>query len=331
MGQETREAGLAKDRVLALLEEQAGEIVTGEELARKLGVSRVAVWKIIKLLQERGCAIESVSRRGYRFVSRNGVLSEVFIQSGLKTRFLGRRLEVLKSVDSTNAYIRRMDLTSTEAGFVVVADGQTKGKGRKNRPFLSLPGEGLYMSILLKPDIPADETRFLTICAGLAVCEAIEALYDLNPQIKWVNDVWCDGKKLCGILTEGAVSLELQRMSHVVIGIGVNTGSVGEDLREIATSLGQLTGGSPDRNELAAEILNRLEPFCIALAEGRKKELLDAYRSRQYVLGRTVQVFTGTETFSALATGIDDGGALIVENETGRIRLSSEEVSLKLK
>ncbi|MDR3264760.1 MAG: biotin--[acetyl-CoA-carboxylase] ligase [Synergistaceae bacterium] len=331
-GNIVKENAMSKDELLSMLENRGGDgkIVTGGELARALGVSRVAVWKAINALKEDGYAIESVKTRGYRFLSRNDVLSEASIRSGLKTRFLGGRIEVLKTVDSTNAHMKRMDLSATDEGLVVVADGQTAGRGRKNRPFYSRPGEGLYMSLLLKPDIPPDETRFLTICAGLAVCGTLESVCGLNPRIKWVNDVYCDEKKLCGILTEGAISVEQQRMSHVVVGIGVNTGTVEEEVRDIATSVQQLAGRRPDRGELAAEILNRMESLCLDLADGRKKKLLDEYRSRQLVIGRTVEVLTGTETFRALAVSIDDEGALIVENETGRIRLSSEEVSLKL-
>ncbi|MDR3229978.1 MAG: biotin--[acetyl-CoA-carboxylase] ligase [Synergistaceae bacterium] len=323
---------MSRDELLSMLESRGGggKIVTGEELARALGVSRVAVWKAINALREDGYAIESVKARGYRFLSRNDVLSEASIRRGLKPRFPGGRIEVLKTIDSTNAFMKRMDLSAAEEWLVVVADGQTAGRGRKNRPFYSRPGEGLYMSLLLKPDLPPDETRFLTICAGLAVCGTLERVCRLESRIKWVNDVYCNGKKLCGILTEGAVSVEQQRMSHVVVGIGLNTGAVDEEVGDIATSVQQATGRRPDRSLLAAEILNRMESLCLELAGGHKKKLLDEYRDRQLVIGRTVQVMTGTETFRALATGIDDEGALIVENETGRIRLSAEEVSLKL-
>jgi BirA family biotin operon repressor/biotin-[acetyl-CoA-carboxylase] ligase len=325
-----REEDMSKDEVLALLERRPGDVVTGEDLARELGVSRTAVWKAINALRGRGYSVESISRRGYRFLSHNDVLSDGAIRGKLKTRFLGRRIEVLNSVDSTNACMKRKDLNAAEEGLVIIANGQTEGRGRKNRPFSSSPGEGIYMSLLLKPDIAPEATRFLTICAGLAVCEALEAVCRVLPRIKWVNDVYCDDKKLCGILTEGAISVEQQRMSYVVVGVGINTGAVPGELRDTATSVLRLTGRKPDRCALTAEFLNRMEPLVLDLVEGRKAKLLDGYRDRQLVIGRTVEVITETETFYARAAEIDDEGALIVENEAGRQRLGSEEVSLKI-
>ncbi len=324
---------MLRDDVLSLLEEADGGLVTGGELARRLSVSRVAVWKAVNSLKESGYGIESIEKRGYRLLSTNDILSEPSIRKRLRTRFLGNRIEVLKTVDSTNTYMKSKDLSAIPEGLVVIADGQTGGRGRRSRPFLSSPGEGLYLSLMLKPDLSPADTRFLTICAGLAVCRTLEAC-GVEARVKWVNDVYCGGLKICGILTEGAVSLEQQTMSHVVIGIGINTGAIPEELAAIATSVERLTGKRPDRNALAAELLQHMESLCLDLtARGLKSELLDEYRSRQFIFGRTVDVLTpGTgESFRAVPTDIDDEGALIVRTDAGELlHLCSEEVSLRL-
>ena len=325
---------MLKDEVLSALDAADGAVVTGGELGERFSVSRAAIWKAINALKENGYTIESIEKRGYRLISTNDILSELSIRKRLHTRFLGNRIEILKTVDSTNTYMKARDLPSMAEGFTVIADGQTGGRGRRNRGFSSLPGEGLYISLLLKPDIPPADTRFLTICAALAVSRALKTACGVESQVKWVNDVYCEGLKICGILTEGAVSVEQQTMTYVVIGMGINTGTLPEEIQGIATSVQRLTGKKPDRSVLAAELLSHMETIYLDLtAHNRKQALLDEYRERQFIFGRTVDIVTpGTGfTFRAVPTEIDDDGALVVRNEAGEIlHLCSEEVSLKL-
>lgn len=323
---------MLKNKVLALLENSKGIPLSGSELAQKLEVTRTAIWKATKALKEEGYSIEAIKRSGYKFVSSNDVLSPSSIRSRIRTKVLGNQIEILKSIGSTNTYIKDLKPATMQEGFVLIANEQTQGRGRKNRDFHSPAGEGIYMSILLKPDLNPSESRFLTICASLAVCTALEATCGFSPQIKWVNDIYASGRKLCGILTEGAVSLEMQNMSHVIIGIGLNTGKINKEVEEIATSVYNLTGEKPERNLIIAEILNHMEKFYYQLVLHKQKhELLEEYRKRLFIIDRTVRVIGFEKDFSALVLGIDDEGNLLVQDDAGqKHQLCSEEVSLIL-
>lgn len=323
---------MLKEEVLRALEERPGERVTGGDLARRLNVSRTAVWKAVNALKREGISISSARNSGYRFEGHNNVLADRGIRKALRTRLLGNRIELLKTVDSTSSYLKKLDPATLQEGFVVVADGQTAGRGRRGRPFRSPGGEGVYMSVLLKPDLPLADIRFLTIGAALAVCSAVEKTCGVSPQVKWVNDIYCRGRKLCGILTEGSVSAELQTMNHVVVGIGINTGILDREVGDLAISLRELTDAGDIRNLLIAEVLNAMEIVYTALtADGRRQELLEAYREKLFVIGQEVEVAAPGENYPAVAVGLDETGGLMVRDGSGRIRhLCSEEISVRV-
>ena len=321
---------MLRERILQALEENMGALVSGGCLAERFGVSRAAVWKVMKALKEEGYPVDSVKNSGYRLSGHGNMLSEKMIRRDLTAKVLGNTIELLKVTDSTNTRLKRTDPGAVREGRVVIADGQSEGRGRKNRPFFSPQGEGVYMSVLLKPDIALGDAHFITICAVLAVCGAIERVCGISPEIKWVNDVYCSGRKLCGILSEGAVSMEMQAMDSVVVGIGLNTGEIPDGLEATATSLSRLTGRRNLRNPLVAEILNGMEKLYFDLTRrNRKKALLEEYRSRQFILGEKVEVVGPQGAFTAWARNIDEEGCLVVEDDSGHTRhLRSEEVSL---
>lgn len=321
---------MLEEDVLSCLEQSRGQLITGGEMARRLQVSRTAVWKAVHVLKEKGHAIESVPNCGYRLAEESDGLSREAIQSHLRTQMLGRELECHQSLPSTNTYIKGLDTALLPEGFAVLADGQTQGRGRLGRSFAAPAGEGVYLSVLLKPELELSEAPMLTICAAVAVRRAIQAVWGLWVGIKWVNDLYWEGKKLCGILSEAFVSAELGRMEYAVVGIGVNTGQVAPEVAEIATSLWEATGRSGLRNRLAAEILNQLEEVyhCFGDASGRK-EILEEYRNGLCILGRQVKVLQGGEEYLARVSGLDDMGALLVTNSQGEeIALRSGEIKL---
>ena len=211
-----------------------------------------------------------------------------------------------------------MDLATLNSGHVVIANEQTQGRGQKGRSFASPKGEGIYMSILLKVDIALLNPSLVTICAALSVTEAIEKVYGLKTDIKWVNDIYCNGKKLCGILAESLLSPNPAQLSSIVIGIGINTGRVAPQVRDIATSLNEQTGLTGLRNPLIGEVLNAFETLFLDFTRhGKKQELLQAYDQKLFIKGKKVLIEEQESRYTAEVLGIDDDGALMVKDDQG--------------
>lgn len=320
---------MLQDEILFLLEQQRGEVVTGGELARKLAVSRTAIWKAIGALREQGSEIESIPNSGYRLAQESDGLSQKSIQGSLRTKILGQSLEIKRCVSSTNSYIKGLDTSSLPDGHAVLADEQSGGRGRMGRTFHSPAGQGVYLSVLLKPPVPLADTPFLTICAAVTVCRAVEAVFGFQPSIKWVNDIFYKGKKLCGILTEAFISAEMRTVDYAVVGMGVNTGSILPEVAEVATSTQLISGKRGLRNQLAAEILGQLESVYTLFLQGSQEEILSAYTERMFITGRIVNVIQPNGCYQARVQGVDVSGGLIVQKEDGSVCvLNSGEVRL---
>ena len=238
------------------------------------------------------------------------------------------RVRALRESASTNDDVKAAARRGEAEGLVVIADHQTAGRGRLRRAFFSPGGTGLYMSVLLRPALPATSSALVTAAAAVAVAEAIEHVSGRSAQIKWVNDIFLGGRKVCGILTEGSVGPD-GALQYAVLGIGVNVapppGGFPEELRPIACAV--FEGSAPEgaRARLAAEILTRFRRFRNLEA----RQFLPAYRARSMVLGRRVAVSLGEEVFPARALSIDDDCHLIVETERGVLPLCAGEVSIR--
>ena len=312
---------MTRDEVLAFLWKNADSYVSGTELADRLSLSRTAVWKAIGQLRDEGYEIESQPNRGYRLRSVSDVLSAEGIARHLRHKEL--RLQVYKTIGSTNTTLKALAAEGAEAGLALVAEEQVMGRGRMGRSFYSPPGSGLYLSLLLRPEMPAADATRLTACAAVAVAEAIETLSGKEAGIKWVNDIFVDGRKVCGILTEASVDCESGMMHYVIIGIGVNThvpaGDFPEELQGIA---GAAFGAEPVpelRCRLAAEILDRLMDYT---PDPAAPEVFEGYRSRSLVLGRKINILAlGREPEPATALGLDENYSLRVRLPDGSERL----------
>lgn len=321
---------MTKDEVLDILWQRAGDWVSGAELAEALSLSRTAVWKAVERLRGEGYRIDSAAGQGYRLCPENDVLSEKGIRKHLKNKAL--RLEVYPSVSSTNTLLAARAAAGEPEGLVLVAGEQSQGRGRMGRSFYSPPGTGIYMSALFRPEMDAVSAVNITACAAVAVAEAIEETAGVPAQIKWVNDVLVGGKKVCGILTEGAFSCESGRMSHVIVGIGINTRvPAGDFPPELQGVAGAVLGGKglPElRCRLTAAVLDRLTVYYSHLLE---KDYYTAYRERSLVLGKPISILSpGREPVPALALDIDRDFALLARLEDGRVvRLNSGEVSVR--
>lgn len=322
-----------KNRILELLEQQRGESISGEHLAGVLGISRNAVWKAIKELQKDGYNIVAVTNKGYCLSAENDIISIPGIKPFLSERsqFYANKIQVHKSLESTNKTAKEMAVAGAEHGTIIISDCQTMGRGRYSRKFFSPSGGGLYMSIVLRPEAmhfknPTSVTAF----AAVSVCEAIESISTKVPRIKWVNDILIDGKKVCGILTEAVTDFESGGLDWVVLGIGINVHTRTEDfpcdLQSIATSIYPDEKMSGVRNRLSAEIINRILGFETLPSE---TEIFEKYKKRLMVLGKSITVIQNQVEYKATAIDVDSVGHLVVKNESGeRITLSSGEIRI---
>lgn len=236
-------------------------------------------------------------------------------------------VDLLESVDSTNTEAKRRISAGLAAPLFLLARRQTAGRGRLGRVFCSPEGAGLYMSLVLHPDAPAEEVLTLTSAAAVAVATAIEALTDLRPKIKWVNDVYIGEKKVSGILTEGVIDPESGRLRSVVVGIGINCthAAFPAEVAAIATSLAD-EGAKVDPNRLAAEVCDRL----LALYEELpRKTWLPLYRERSWLCGKAVVYRRGDYLHTGKVLGIGEEGELILATDQGEVKLSTGEVSVR--
>ena len=319
----------AMDDVLRILEANRGAPVSGEEMAAELGLSRAAVWKAVSGLKDRGFRIAAGPNRGYALVSDGNALHPVTVRRHLKT---GETIDLRYSAEtgSTNDLVREAAGRGEAEGLVCFANAQTAGKGRLGRAFLAPPGTGVYMSLLLRPKLPAAEAAAITGIAAVAVAGAIEDLGGGPAEIKWVNDIWIRGKKVCGILTEAGMDMESAYLEYAVLGIGVNAfsppGGFPPALREIA---GAVFPGAPEddeRSRLIAAFLDRFFPLYRALPD---RGWLEEYRRRSLLTGKEVRFTRNGGELRGLVLGVDDSARLLVRLPDGsETALGSGEVNL---
>ncbi|WP_312643281.1 biotin--[acetyl-CoA-carboxylase] ligase [Hydrogenoanaerobacterium sp.] len=326
---------MSKQKILQMLEQHKGSYVSGEYLAGQLGLSRAAVWKSIRSLKEDGYSIESKTGSGYYLAERTDALLESKIREHLLTQRLGSSLTIYKTVDSTNTQLRTAAYAGAPEGTVILADEQTAGKGRLGRSFHSPKHNGIYMSVLLRPELPFDKIHFLTMLTAVCVVEAIHTVTGLSPQIKWVNDILLDGKKLCGILSEATVEGESGKLNFVVVGIGVNVGSAQgfPSLQgNVAGALCDFSDNNFSRCALIAEILNNLEKYYYSYIKTQDSSaFLASYRQALCLLGKTVTVVQGDKSYPATAVDLSPEGGLLVQTEDCSIaELTSGEVSIRI-
>lgn len=319
-----------KDKLLELLDAAKGRYVSGAAAAERLSLSRTAVWKAVKALRADGYVIDAVSNRGYMLSDNGDVLSARGIEKYLKAG--GFNITVIPCIGSTNSELRAMASEGAQDRTVLVSGCQTNGRGRTGRSFYSPPDTGLYMSILLRPlNCPAGKARGLTTLAAVAVCEAIEAVSGREARIKWVNDIYMNGKKTAGILTEAAFGMENGLLDYAVLGIGVNVYEPKEGFpEELRGTAGAVFADVREdgRNRLAAEILNGFSSRCDPL---NSRGYAEDYRSRCFVIGQNVLVISGSDVRRAFAEDTDDECRLIVRYEDGTIQaLDSGEISIRL-
>ena len=303
MAQSTRQA------LLQALSAAQGHCVSGQQLAQSLGVSRAAVHKAALALSAQGYALESAPRRGYRLAGGDPFCTEAVGPDPAP-------VQLYDTLESSNLTAKQLAIGGAPHGTLVLTGHQQAGRGRRGRRFESPAGKGVYCSVLLRPGCSAADAQSATISAAVAVARAVHALCGLELGIKWVNDLYYQGKKVCGILTEAGTDMESGQLEWLVVGIGLNLTTVPADWpEELGRTAGSLFPGGPapvSRAALAGAIARELLTLCPGF------DCLDEYRARCFVPGHWVTVCTRTETYAARALAIDDCGCLVVEREGGR-------------
>lgn len=291
--------------------------MSGEEIASNLGVSRAAVWKQIQALRARGYRIESSTNKGYRLSEGQDVLDPETIRKSLETDFVGKNLLYYQEVKSTNETAKEIASTCGN-GTIVLAEVQTGGRGRLSRSWRS-PTGGVWMSLVLKPDIALVNAYRINMAVSVAIARTLFQLYGLNTGIKWPNDILVNGRKICGILME--VSAEMDRLEYAVVGIGINANI---DVNEFpsdwnATSLSRETGGQVSRNQLIQTLLREIET---AYDQMSTPKISSEWRERSVTLGRYVRITNSEGDVEGSAVSLGDDGALFIrlKGEPGEIR-----------
>lgn len=319
-----------KNQILKLLKESE-DFLSGEKISEEFGVTRAAIWKYINALKEDGYEIESISRKGYRLLSSPDILTYEEIERNLNTTFIGRKIYYYDTIDSTNKKAKEIAFEEAE-GVIIVAEEQLQGKGRLGRPWESPKRKGIYLSIILKPQLDPMKVAKLTLIGAGAVNAALEDM-DIGSQIKWPNDIVIDGKKVCGILTE--MNCELNMINYVVMGIGINVNleknHIPEDLKNKATSLKIEYGNIVDRKMLLANILNRFEELYLPFKDkGDISKTIEICRRNSAIIGKTIRVVKGEDYRIGKALDINDDGELLVEFQDGKIEtIFSGEISIR--
>lgn len=329
-----------KDEVLRELEEHKGIPVSGGNLSKLLGLSRGAVWKAIESLRAEGYQIEAVTNTGYTLLPDNDLLSSEGILLHLKSNEVRReQLFPFKSLESTNQLAKKMAVEGAAHGTVILAEEQTAGRGRLGRSFYSPKGSGLYMSLILRPTGNASQALSVTTAASVAVCLALSQTYGIEAEIKWVNDIFYRGKKICGILAEAVSDFQTGTIEALVLGIGLNIHAPKEgfpkELEEIAGAVfhrgleedANRNQQKASRNELAAALIDRVLAIYQNLGS---EEIQREYKNRCFILGKDIVVYRGNDEFPARAIDIDSEGGLIVVTQAGNQEvLRSGEISIR--
>ena len=316
--------GLVK--VLYFLKSHNTEYLSGQDLSDVLKISRVAVWKHIKKIQELGYEIETKQKLGYRLKTDSDKLLPWEITEGLKTKFIGKQAYYFETIDSTQNQALSMAFDKDNNGVVIIAEKQTSGKGRTGRRWES-PKGGIWLSVILHPKFDISVATLFPLAASLALSNAIEKTFEIKPELKWPNDITVKGKKVAGILVD--VSLESNKIEELVLGVGVNfdvdTENIEKSLKGTPNFYGAGSLLHQDEKkrpvELVHAFLTELEKIYTMLSSGEIKKIIEDWTKKSSTIGKNIELNTENEKISGKALRIDDDGALVVSknNKTKRV------------
>ncbi len=320
-----------KEKILKILIQNQDKYISGQEIADKLTISRNAIWKNINCLKENGFNIKSGKNKGYMIELDERIVNEYTITKYLSTSLIGSSIKHFKEIASTNDYLKLKN--DKINGELVVADYQTAGRGRRNRKFHSPKNNGIYISFNFKPNLLVKDLVFLTIISGIATVKAIREVCGFMAEIKWVNDIFYQGKKLGGILTEATIEAETQIVENVIIGIGINIENIKnfpEEFKDICSACEKIANIKINKNRLIAEILNHFEKiFNDFILKNNHPDLIEIYKKFSNVLNREITVKENNSSYTAKAIDIlADGRLLVIDQEGNQKKLLSADVSI---
>ncbi len=318
-----------RNKILEILKQKKGIFVSGQHIAASLKISRTAIWKAVKTLKDDGFKIESVRNNGYKLLSDNDVLSETEIKKNLLPEYKNFNIKIYKTIDSTNNFAKKLiALNDFKNGTTIISNEQTAGRGRFARSFFSPADTGIYLSTIIKMQLKLSDVSLITVISALSVCKAITKLTGIKPEIKWINDIFINGKKVCGILTEAVSDFETQTSNAIVAGIGINV-STGKNLfpKELQNKATSVGSKNLSRNLFIAEIIN---DFYLRLKDIRDKKIIEEYKSLSLVLNKEIKYLKDETVITARAVDINDKGNLVVQDKADKISvLEAGEISVK--
>lgn len=317
-----------KKKILIYLKDNKDTYISGEKLSVELGVSRTAIWKNIKKLKEEGYIIDSVSNRGYKLIESESMLNEMELDGLVKKNVFLDKGVFLEQVDSTNQYLKD-NYSNSKEEVILVSDEQTKGKGRLGNPWSSDKGTGIWMSLILRPNINPSEASKITLTAAAAVAEAIEEVTEAKTGIKWPNDIVIDGKKVCGILTE--MGAELGHVNYIILGIGINVSQMNfpEDIKNKATSIKLATEIEYSRLDIIDSFLKKFKVLYKDFLGNNMDSIIEINRKKSVSINRKVFLIRGDSKVEVDSLDIDINGELIVKENNKVYNVNYGEVSVR--
>lgn len=303
---------ITKQKVLTILKNNQGNPVSGEEIADNLKISRAAVWKNIDQLRKLGYQIDAKTNVGYVLISGGG-FHKAEIQSRLESKNIGKNLVFLDEVSSTNNYAKEIAREGAKEGTVVISNYQKNGKGRMKREFYSPSNDGIYLSVILRPNLTFEKMNLFTLCVAMAVTNAIELVSGSRPKIKWPNDIMFSDKKVCGILSECMISSEFGNIEYLICGIGINVNNKSFKSDIPATSIFLETSKIVDRVSLINEVFIQIEKFYYDYNLIKDPEvIIKEYKKDMIMLNQQVTFIENNIVKSGIAKDIDENGRLII-------------------
>ena len=295
-----------KDSIINILKQNQNRLITGSYIANKLKITRSYVNKVILALIEEGYDIENISRSGYIYKSNIKILDKEHIENNISMK-----VEIFDEIDSTNNYLKKLAKDKLENNVLVIANYQTNGRGRLGRTFISDKSSGIYMSLLVRPNISINDAKKITCLTAVAINNAINELTSLDSKIKWVNDIYINNKKVCGILTEAQTSIEEGTIDYVIIGIGINVykREFDDSIKNIATSL-EHEGVVISRNDLIIKIVNNINNY---LNNFTNEIYMKEYQNSSCIVNKEVELNIRGNIFKATVLRINDEGELVVK------------------
>ena len=321
-----------RDRVLQILYRKNGECVSSSEITGELGITRSAVFKIINELKKQGFDIESIHHRGYRLGNEKDIISPEIINEIIEKEGMNRSIQYFERVDSTNTFAKKIIMEGESYPDIIIANEQEQGRGRLGREFYSPKGTGIYCSFILDPFIKIENSILVTVAASVAVSRAIEKVTNKDTRIKWINDIYIDDKKVCGILTEAVTDFETGIIGKIILGIGINFNTPSEsfpdEITDRASSVFMDDTFGVTRNQLIAQLIIEIDE---CMNDIENDEIIRYYRNKSLVLGKMLEItyFGQEKPIQGKAVDIDRNGFLIIETKNGLLTLNSGEVSIR--